>query len=208
MRPRPIVLLFALTLGAVPALASFDPASRPDPRPTSGGTPAATEQRTPRQQAEQWYHDAYEDVTKAKELQADSTADAKKVTKLYGRAIERADRALEFDKGYHEAWNLKGFAYRQLGQLDKSAESYVSCLGLKPDYAPAREYYGRTLLAQGDVEGAEAQLIWLRRLKAEDLARELEAAIAAAPRPPGEKAKGRPDTQPAAPSAAPAGKGN
>ena len=61
-------------------------------------------------------------MTKAKEMQADSVADAKKVAKLFGRALERADRALELDKQYHEAWNLKGFALRQLGQLDKSAE--------------------------------------------------------------------------------------
>ena len=49
-----------------------------------------------------------------------------------------------------------------------------------PDYAPAREYYGQTLLAKGDREGAEIQLMWLKRLKADDLVKQLETAMAEA----------------------------
>ena len=106
--------------------------------------------------------------------------DKKKAEKLFKRSIDRAGRALEYDARYHEAYNLQGFAWRNLGDLDKSVAAYEKCLDLNPDYAPAREYYGQTLLAKGDRKGAETQLSWLKRLKADDLAKQLETAIAAA----------------------------
>src|SRR5262249_15850463 len=53
---------------------------------------------------------------------------------------------------------------------------------------PAREYYGQALLESGDREGAQAQLAYLKRLKADDLAKQLEDAIAAAPVPDKDKA--------------------
>ncbi len=188
MRPRWMLSVLMLTLASGPAMASFD--SGPPKTPTSSGsTTQATDQKSARQQAEQWYHDAYEDVTKAKEALAEP-ANAKKAKKLFERSIDRAGRALEYDKNYHEALNLQGFAWRHLGNFDKSVAAYEQCLALAPDYAPAREYYGQTLLAKGDRKGAEIQLVWLQRLKADDLAKQLEAAIAAAaPAEPSGKVK-------------------
>lgn len=180
MRARWMLAVLPLTLAAGPALASFS-SSKPDPPSSSSGSmPQATEQKNARQEAEKWYHDAYEDVTKAKEALADPS-NAKKAKKLFERSIDRASRALEFDKNYHEALNLQGFAWRNLGNYEKSVAAYEQCLAIAPDYAPAREYYGQTLLAKGDRAGAEVQLVWLQRLKADDLAKQLEAAIAAAP---------------------------
>jgi len=178
MRTGPLIAL-GLIVAATPSLASFD--DRP-PTPSSPATSApAVEQKSPRQQAEVWYHDAYEDVAKANEALAESPPDAKKADKLFKRAVERAARALEYDAKYPEALNLQGFAWRKLGDLEKSLAAYLACLELRPDYAAAREYYGQALLASGDRAGAEAQVAWLRRLEAEDLAKQLEAAIAAAP---------------------------
>ena len=200
MRSRSLLAL-SLLLAATPSLASFD--NRPSTPSAQATTPPSVEQSSPRQQAETWYHDAYEDVTKANEALAASPPDTKKSGKLFKRAIERASRALEFDTQYPEALNLQGFAWRKLGDLDKSIAAYVACLDLKSDYAAAREYNGQALLAKGDRAGAEAQVGWLRRLKADDLAAQLEAAIAAAPATDPAKAKDAKPKEPAKPDAVP-----
>ncbi len=189
MRARLMLSLMLLSLAVTPSLASFN--DRPPANPSNPGTvPQAGEQKTPRQQAEAWYLDAYEDVTKAKEALAAESPDAKKAEKMFKRAIDRAGRALEYDARYHEALNLQGFAWRKLGKFDKSLAAYVACLALAPDYAPALEYYGRALLESGDRKGAETQLVLLKRLNSEEHVKLLEAALAAAPAtdPAGDKA--------------------
>jgi tetratricopeptide (TPR) repeat protein len=186
MRIRRTLFLLAVTLAAAPALASFS-SDKPDkPASSPSSMPQATDAKPARQEAEKWYHDAYEDVTKAQEVLAEKK-DTKKANKLFQRAIERAGRAIDHDKEYFEAYNLQGFAWRHLGDFEKSVTAYERCLDIKSDYAPAREYYGQTLLLKGDRQGAELQLVWLQRLKADDLAKQLEAAIAAAG--PGDPAK-------------------
>lgn len=206
MRVDRTILMLALMLTATSAFASggSPPSSASNPAP--GSTPEASATRTPRQQAEQWYGDSYDDITKAKEALAAETPDRKKADKLFKRAIDRAARALEFDKTYYEALNLQGFAYRKLGNFEKSIDAYAACLRIEPDYAPAREYYGEALLASGDIEGAQAQLVWLKRLRAEDLAKELEASIAAAPAPKAEAAKAGKGEKTAAPKVDPKAK--
>ena len=181
MRARLSLSLLMLSLAVSPAFASGG--SRPEtPPPASpGSTPQAGEMKTPRQQAEVWYTDAYDDVAKAKEALVAETPDPKKSAKLFKRAIERAARALEFDKAYYEALNLQGFSWRKLGNYEKSLDAYAACLRIEPDYAPAREYYGEALLENGDREGAEGQLVWLKRLRAEEFVKQLETALAAAP---------------------------
>ena len=186
MRSHWMPAVLMLTLAAGPALASFS--NKPDPSTssssTSGSTIQATDPQSARQQAEKWYHDAYEDVTKAKEALADpenAKDNAKKAKKLFERSIDRAGRALEFDKNYFEAWNLQGFAWRNLGKYDKSVAAYEQCLAIAPDYAPAREYYGQALLESGDRKGAEEQLAYLKKLNSEEHVKLLEAALAATP---------------------------
>jgi tetratricopeptide (TPR) repeat protein len=190
MRVQTTTVLLLLSLTATSAFASggSPPPSAPS-NPSPGSNLESTANLTPRQQAEQWYGDSYDDITKAKETLAAETPDPKKAEKLFKRAIDRAARALEYDKNYYEALNLQGYAYRKLGNFEKSIDAYAACLRIEPDYAPAREYYGETLLASGDVDGAKAQLVWLKRLRAEDLAKELEASIAAAAAPKADAAK-------------------
>ncbi|MEQ1833885.1 MAG: hypothetical protein ABL977_12590 [Candidatus Eisenbacteria bacterium] len=181
MRIRLLCTLLMLTLSAASSFASGGERPSMPSTPAPGSTPQAGEGKTPRQEAEAWYTDAYDDIAKAKEVLAAETPDPKKAEKLFKRAIERAGRALEYDKAYYEALNLQGFSWRKLGNYEKSIDAYAACLRIEPDYAPAREYYGEALLENGDLEGAQAQLVWLKRLRAEDLAKQLEAAIAAAP---------------------------
>lgn len=181
MRARLLLPLLLSLVLVRPASASFG--GKPDTPPSqpAGSMPEADDQKTPRQQAESWYNDAYDDVSKAKEALAAEKPDAKKADKLFKRAIDRASRALDYDKTYFEALNLQGFAWRKLGDYPKSLAAYSACLALNPQYAPAREYYGEALLESGDRAGAQDQLTWLQKLKADDLAKQLESAIAAAP---------------------------
>lgn len=181
MNVRPLLPLLLITLAATPAVASFGSKPETPPSSPSSSSPEASAQKTPRQEAEAWYNDAYNDVAKAKELLAAESPDKKKADKMFKRAIDRADEALKLDKEYYEALNLKGFAWRKLGKYEKSLEAYAACLKIQPDYAPAREYYGQALLESGDRAGAEEQLAYLKKLNAEDLAKQLEDAIAAAP---------------------------
>lgn len=189
MRARLLLTMLMLSIAVSPSHASFGGGSKPDNPPSqpSGSTTEASDQKTPRQQAESWYNDAYEDVTQAKDALAKEKPDTKKANKLFKRAIDRADRALEYDKSYFEALNLQGFSYRKLGNYEKSLAAYAACLAIQPDYAPAHEYYGEALLESGNREGATAQLEELKRLKADDLAKQLEDALAAAPAADGSK---------------------
>jgi len=182
MNVRPLLLpLILSTLIATPVLASFG--SKPDtPAPSSSNSsPEASDQKTPRQQAEAFYNDAYNAVAQAKDLLAAEKPDKKKADKLFKKAIDHADDALKLDANYFEALNLQGFSWRKLGNYKKSLEAYAACLKIQPDYAPALEYYGEALLESGDVAGAQAQLAHLKALKADDQAKLLEDAIAAVP---------------------------
>src|SRR5262245_48034063 len=182
MTTRPLHSLLLIALLATPAAASFGGKPETPPSNPSGSAPeASANAKTPRQEAEAWYNDAYDDVSKAKDALAAQKPDTKKAQKMFKRAIERASEALKLDKDYYEALNLQGFAWRKLGDYAKSLDAYAACLRIEPDYAPAREDYGQALLESGDREGAQAQLVWLKRLKADDLAKQLEDAIAAAP---------------------------
>ncbi len=192
MRARLLLFLLMLSLTVSPAHASGG--SRPETPAAAppGSVPQAGDQKTPRQQAEAWYTDAYDDVAKAKEVLVAESPDPKKSAKLFKRAIERAARALEYDKNYYEALNLQGFSWRKLGNYEKSLDAYAACLRIEPDYAPAREYYGEALLESGDREGAEGQLVWLKRLRADEFVKQLETALAAAPATDAKAAKSKP----------------
>lgn len=181
MRHPLLLSLLLLSLAASTSFASGGSRPETPASPSPGSSPQAGEVKSPRQEAEGWYTNAYDDVAKAKEALTAETPDPKKANKLFKRAIDRAGRALEFDKKYYEALNLQGFSWRKLGNYEKSLDAYAACLRIEPDYAPAREYYGEALLENGDLEGAQGQLAWLKRLRADDLAKQLEAAIAAAP---------------------------
>jgi len=180
MRLRPLVLMLSLSLLTTRAFASGG--ERPEPTPSSSGgsggmtsTSPSGVALTPRQQAEQWYADAYDDVAKGKQDVQDGKA--KNAEKRFKRALERSMRATSYDSTYHEAWNLAGFSARKLGDYPKSLAAYRTSIRFKSDYAPAREYYGQALLESGDLKGAEEQLAWLQKLTATDLAAQLKAAI-------------------------------
>ncbi len=171
-----IVLPF---LVASAAFAMSSGPSNPPPTPSQPGIPVASGsgngQLTPRQEAEQSYALAYEEVGKAKKDLEDGKA--KNAEKKFRRALERCEKAVLFDERYHEAWNLLGFTARKLGDYDKAFKAYDRCLTIKPDYAPAREYLGEAWLEKGDTRKARDQLLWLERLEAVEEAKTLRVAL-------------------------------
>ena len=175
MRSAPLWTLIAAFAITAPAFANMG-GSTPEPKqPASTSTPEATEQMSARQQAERWYGDAYSEIAKAKkDLEGKKEKNAEK---RFKKALERAQRAVEIDSTYHEAWNLAGYAARKLGNYDVSLAAYEACLRVKFDYAPAREYLGEAYLELGKPDKAREQLALLERFGAENEASELKTAI-------------------------------
>ncbi len=179
MKARVATITLALAVLASPlARASMSGGSKPEALPPPPPDQAGQESRTPRQEAEQLYADAYDQIAKAKkDLEAGK---AKNAEKKFKRALDHGQRAVELDPRYHEAWNLVGYASRKLGDYDRALSAYEKCLGLKPDYAPAREYLGEALLERGDIRRAREQLAWLEQQVPDSAeARELRSAVAA-----------------------------
>lgn len=156
--------------------ASADMGGRtPEPKQTSSTPEAGTTALTPRQQADRWYGDAYDEIAKAKKDVA--AKKDKNVEKRFKKALERAERAIEIDSTYHEAWNLVGYAARHLKDYDHAVSAYTRCLRLKYDYAPAREYLGEAYVELGQLDKAREQLAVLERLEAKTETEELKATI-------------------------------
>jgi len=178
MSHRSLLLVLLLAAFASPAFGSYG--SPPPPPPSQPGAPQPPGQNpqdldSPRMQATPWYGDTYNDVVHAQQDLANGNK--KSAEKRFRRALERGQRTVEIDSTYHEAWNLIGFSARMLGDYKTSLAAYRTCLRLKPDYAPAREYYGEALLETGDVQGAREQLGWLKKLSADQLVSDLQSAL-------------------------------
>lgn len=156
---RAVPLILAALFAAVPAHAMMG--GKGEDKPSTPPASAPGMAPTPRQQAEAWYADAYDGVTKAKQ---DLDADNKKgAEKKFKKALDRALRATELDSTYYEAWNLAGYSYRKLGKYDSALAAYGRCLRIQPDYAAAREYLGEAYVELNQLDKAREQLTWLER---------------------------------------------
>jgi len=203
------VLVLLVAASAVFAMSS-EPKD-PPPSPSSGqssipGSSSSNGTVTARQEAEQSYALAYEEVGKARKDIEDGKA--KNAEKKFRRALERCENAVSLDERYHEAWNLLGYTARKTGDYDKAFKAYERCLAIKADYAPAREYLGEAWLEKGDAKKARDQMVWLERLGAtvelKTLKTSYDAYVTAHPEaaapPPAEPA--RPDSATATSGAA------
>ena len=74
----------------------------------------------------------------------------------YEEAIASYDKALEIKPDYHEAWNNRGNALRNLGRLEEAIASYDKALEIKPDYHLAWNNRGYALGELGRLEEAIA----------------------------------------------------
>lgn len=80
-----------------------------------------------------------------------------------------------------DAWNLLGFTYRKLGQLEDSDAAYLTVLSINPDHLGALEYQGELFITTGKLDEAKANLAKLQTLCGTcEQAQDLEAALKAA----------------------------
>jgi tetratricopeptide (TPR) repeat protein len=176
MRLRLIPALFLILAAGLAQADGSPPPSQPS-MPSGGGAQELQGQMpTPRQQAEQLYADAWNDIGKAKDDLANGKD--KNAQKKFQRALDRLTRATELDSTYYEAWNMVGYSSRKLKQYDASLAAYDRCLRIKPDYALAREYMGEAFFELGRMDDARAQLQWLDKMNAKELADQLRNRIA------------------------------
>lgn len=168
-----------LLLIAPAAFASMGGGSSPSGAspPQPPGTTDAKPEPGPREQAEGYYAQAYDEIARAKKELADGKD--KNAQKSFKRALEYGEKATDLDDKYFEAWNLVGFAARKTGDYDKAFASYDKCLEIKSDYAPAREYLGEAWLDKGEPAKAREQLTLLEKFGATDDAATLRTAIEA-----------------------------
>ena len=80
-----------------------------------------------------------------------------------------------------DAWNLLGFSYRNVGQLDASDAAYLKVLTINPNHLGALEYQGELFITQGKIDAAKANFAKLQGLcgaceEADDLEKALKAA--------------------------------
>jgi tetratricopeptide (TPR) repeat protein len=171
----PLVLLL-MAPAAFASMGGGSGASGASP-PQPPGTTDAKPEPGPREQAEGYYAQAYDEIARAKKELADGKD--KNAQKSFKRALEYGEKATDLDDKYFEAWNLVGFAARKTGDYDKAFASYDKCLEIKTDYAPAREYLGEAWLEKGEPAKAREQLTLLEKFGATDDAATLRAAIEA-----------------------------
>ncbi|MEW5797149.1 MAG: tetratricopeptide repeat protein [Candidatus Zixiibacteriota bacterium] len=106
-------------------------------------------------------YDAQSDSLFAFNYRATSTA---KAEKEYDKAVKDFRRAVELRPNMIEAHNNLGYCLRKLNKLDESMKAYAAALAIDSLYAPAREYRGELFLAMGDLNRANAELVFLRRV--------------------------------------------
>ena len=184
MRARWLVGMIVMLIAA-PALGSMSGGSSPAPPATPASEPPrstadqatdqATDQNSPRKQAEHAYGQAFEQIVKAKsDVEAGKDKNA---AKEFKKGLEYSREAVRLDPKYHEAWNLVGYASRKLGDYDGALKAYDTCLDLKPDYAPAREYRGEAYIELDQIDKARAELVMLDHQQATEEAAQLKARI-------------------------------
>jgi tetratricopeptide (TPR) repeat protein len=76
----------------------------------------------------------------------------------YQDAIPILEDVVETEPKNADAYNLLGFAFRNLGDYDKSETYYDQALRIDPKHKGANEYLGELYLKLDQVEKAEAQL--------------------------------------------------
>ena len=78
--------------------------------------------------------------------------------KDWPEVLARMGSVVARDPKNADARNYLGYAYRQIGEMDKSFENYEIALQLDPKHRDAREYLGEAYLMVGRLAQAEEQL--------------------------------------------------
>lgn len=67
------------------------------------------------------------------------------------------------DQNQPRVQNYLGFANRKAGRMEDAMMYYNAALAMDPDYVLARSYMGQGLVQIGDISGAKAQLIEIKK---------------------------------------------
>lgn len=99
----------------------------------------------------------------------------------YAAALPMLVAITKDDPRNADAWNLLGFSYRNVGQLDASDAAYLKVLTINPNHLGALEYQGELFITQGKIDAAKANFAKLQGLcgaceEADDLEKALKAA--------------------------------
>lgn len=73
-------------------------------------------------------------------------------------AIPVLEEVIDADDRNADAYNYLGYAYRHLGEYDKSKQYYDRALAIDPEHRGAREYLGELYLKLDDPDAAREQL--------------------------------------------------
>lgn len=100
--------------------------------------------------------------------------------KDYAGALPVLEAVTKAQPNYADAWNLRGFANRKLGNMDEAAAAYDTALKLNPKHLGALEYQGEMFIQTGKIDMAKANLTKLQAIcgsceEAEDLEKSLTA---------------------------------
>ncbi|MGH9422965.1 MAG: tetratricopeptide repeat protein, partial [Thermoanaerobaculia bacterium] len=158
---RVVIITLAFTLLAVPALI----ASGPGGGGMSTPSPMPMQQKSPHDQAVDFYNNAERRIDGlAKlhdEMKAAAATDPQKATKLQGKlnkGLENAaadlERAVKNDPTLYEAYSELGFTYRKMGKFKESLEAYDTSLRIQPNYTPALEYRAEAYLGLNRIDEA------------------------------------------------------
>ena len=82
----------------------------------------------------------------------------------YAEAIKELDKVLSKDKKNADAWNLFGFAAKNMGNLVGADKAYARALSLNPEHLSALEYQGELFIMQGKIQWARSNLALLEKL--------------------------------------------
>ena len=85
-----------------------------------------------------------------------STIQALVEQQQYSAAIESLKTALVSNPDDADAWNLLGYAQRNIGELKAAETAYQKALKLDPDHKGALEYQGELFVQQGKLVPATA----------------------------------------------------
>jgi tetratricopeptide (TPR) repeat protein len=82
----------------------------------------------------------------------------------FAAALPMLEALVKTDAQNADAWNLIGFTYRKLGQMEDSDSAYLKVLAINPDHLGALEYQGELFLTLGRIDEAKANLARLQSL--------------------------------------------
>ena len=80
----------------------------------------------------------------------------------YRAALVHLETELAANPKNADAWNLTGFAARNLGDYSRSETAYDKALTINPKHIGALEYKGELYLTLGNLEGAQTMLARLK----------------------------------------------